>query len=144
MPKSKNVYLTPSAPERLGCPTTSWRHWIKKWHKTKCSQNFILQFYYLCKNANSANLYLAPPMDQPMGGGGQHLWEILDPKIYKDKKFLESYFRQDLFYAKIPKSKIFKDPQFQGSPRSPGWPRIKKLHNIKCSQNLIVGGVYFM
>jgi hypothetical protein len=38
----------------------------------------------------------------------------LDQKIYRNKKFLEFNFKEGIFYAKNPKSKIFKRPPIDG------------------------------
>ncbi len=62
--------------------------------------------------------------------------EVLAPKgdlrsqIFVDKKFLKFYFRGVSNLCQ--KSKISKKNKF-GEPRPPGWPQIRKLHNIICS-----------
>jgi len=66
------------------------------------------------------------------GGGGQALWKTQKKKITKNKRFLESNFREGLFYAKNPKFLLTPNLGVGGGPRPPGWPQIKMLHNI-CS-----------
>ncbi len=66
-----------------------------------------------------------PPLDQPIWGPWQ-LRETSDQKISKDKNFLELNFMEGLFYAKI-----FKDPQFWGSPRAAGVVSDQKIASHK-------------
>jgi len=66
------------------------------------------------------------------------LRETLDQKIMRNKMLLELKFREGLFNVKNQTSKNYRGPIF-GSSLCPQVGSDQKMHNMKYSQNFIVG-----
>ncbi len=71
-----------------------------------------MQGLFYAKIPNS-KFFIWPHLDKHILGVAYHLRETSDQKFTRNQKVLEFKFRADVLYAKNPKSKIYRDRNFE-------------------------------